>query len=243
MFADSLLDSAWEHSSRRRWTTAASFTLQALGIGILLLVPVIYTQGLPQLSRQVFVTPMPDSQGPPPTNAPQTDRAPISNYRAGILRIPTRIPSIPLRVDDRGIPPVDPGLPTVPAGGTGTGADPTVVWRSILDQTAHVVIPPKPFVRPSPRASVMMEGHLVHRVEPIYPPVPRQAGIQGQVVLQAIISKEGTIENLRVLSGHPLLVPAAVDAVRQWRYRPYTLNGDPVEVETHVTVNFVLSRG
>ena len=62
------------------------------------------------------------------------------------------------------------------------------------------------------------------------------------MVLRAVISREGTIENLQVVSGHPMLVRAAVDAVRQWRYRPYVLNGEPVEVETEVTVNFVLSE-
>jgi len=81
---------------------------------------------------------------------------------------------------------------------------------------------------------------LVHKVLPTYPPLARSARIQGQVVLQAMISKQGAIENLRVLSGHPMLVPAAIDAVRLWRYRPYVLNNEPVEVETQVTVNFSL---
>jgi protein TonB len=88
----------------------------------------------------------------------------------------------------------------------------------------------------------MMEGLLIHRVEPAYPPLAKAARIQGTVQLQAIISKNGAIQNLQVLSGHPMLVTAAVEAVRQWRYRPYILNGDPVEVETQITVNFVLSR-
>jgi len=75
----------------------------------------------------------------------------------------------------------------------------------------------------------------------MYPPLAKAARIQGPVRLQAIISKQGTIENLQVLIGHPMLVTAAVQAVRQWRYRPYVLNGEPVEVETEITVNFVLS--
>jgi protein TonB len=83
----------------------------------------------------------------------------------------------------------------------------------------------------------------VHKVQPDYPPLARQARIQGAVVLQAVISRDGAIENLQVLSGHPMLVQAAVQAVRQWRYRPYVLNGEPVEVETQVTVNFVLGGG
>jgi len=89
----------------------------------------------------------------------------------------------------------------------------------------------------------MMEGNLVHRVQPEYPALARQVRIQGLVVLRAIISRDGTIENLQALSGHPLLVPAALNAVRQWRYRPYVLNGEPVEVETEVKVNFILSGG
>ena len=75
----------------------------------------------------------------------------------------------------------------------------------------------------------------------MYPPLARSAGVQGPVVLFAVISKAGTIDNLRVVSGHPMLVPAAIEAVRQWRYRPYILNGQPIEVETQITVNFTLS--
>ena len=74
----------------------------------------------------------------------------------------------------------------------------------------------------------------------MYPAVARAARIQGTVVLSAVIAKDGTVENLSLLSGHPLLVPAAMDAVKQWRYRPYTLNGQPVEVMTQIHVNFQL---
>jgi protein TonB len=87
----------------------------------------------------------------------------------------------------------------------------------------------------------MMEGNLIRRVQPAYPPLARSARIQGQVVLAAVISKEGMIENLRVLEGHPMLVRAALDAVSRWRYRPYVLNNEPVEVETRITANFSLS--
>ncbi len=82
---------------------------------------------------------------------------------------------------------------------------------------------------------------MVHKVVPTYPPLARTARIQGAVILQAMIGKSGTIENLRLLSGHPMLAPAAIEAVRQWRYRPYILNGEPVEVETQITVNFSLA--
>jgi len=82
---------------------------------------------------------------------------------------------------------------------------------------------------------------LIRRVEPAYPIMAKTAHIQGPVVLAAVISKTGAIENLRLLSGHPLLVPSAIQAVSQWRYKPYILNNEAVEVETQITVNFVLS--
>jgi len=85
-------------------------------------------------------------------------------------------------------------------------------------------------------------GMLLRKVEPVYPTIARQARISGQVVLRAVIDKNGNIQNLEAESGHPLLIPAAIDAVKQWHYRPYLLNGQPVEVETIVTVNFSLSQ-
>jgi protein TonB len=88
-----------------------------------------------------------------------------------------------------------------------------------------------------------MEANLIRRVQPDYPTLARQARIQGTVVLRAVISRDGAIENLQVLSGHPMLVQAAVNAVLQWRYRPYLLNGEAVEVETQITLKFVLSGG
>jgi protein TonB len=87
----------------------------------------------------------------------------------------------------------------------------------------------------------MSEGNLIRRVPPGYPALARSARVQGTVVLQAVISKDGSIENLRLISGHPMLAPAALKAVQQWRYRPYILNNEPVEVETQITVNFSLA--
>jgi protein TonB len=77
----------------------------------------------------------------------------------------------------------------------------------------------------------------------VYPQLARAARIQGQVVLQASIGKDGSIQNLRLVSGHPMLAPAAIDAVKQWKYKPYFLNGEAVEVDTQITVNFTLAGG
>jgi len=84
-------------------------------------------------------------------------------------------------------------------------------------------------------------GLLIHRMEPTYPPLARAARMQGDVVLSAVIDTNGQIQNLQLVSGHPMLVPAALEAVKQWRYKPYLLNGTPVEVETTITVIFTLS--
>jgi protein TonB len=86
--------------------------------------------------------------------------------------------------------------------------------------------------------SQLTEGQLVNRVEPVYPHIAAISGIQGQVKLHAIIGRDGRIQSLSAISGHPLLLRAALEAVEQWRYRPYVLNGETVEVETFITVNF-----
>jgi len=87
----------------------------------------------------------------------------------------------------------------------------------------------------------VLAGNLIQQVQPVYPPMAKIARVQGTVVLQAVISKQGTIENLRVVNGHPMLIQAAIDAVKQWRYKPYLLSGEPVEVDTQITVNFNLT--
>jgi len=84
----------------------------------------------------------------------------------------------------------------------------------------------------------VISGNLINKVTPVYPPIAKQAHITGDVILQAVISKQGTIEGLKVISGHPMLINNAVEAVRQWRYKPYILNGEPVEVDTTITVKF-----
>jgi protein TonB len=85
------------------------------------------------------------------------------------------------------------------------------------------------------------EGRIIQRIQPEYPPLARAARVQGDVILTAIISRTGEIQNLVLVSGHPMLVPAALKAVQQWRYRPFLLNGEPVEVETTIKVIFQLS--
>jgi TonB family protein len=90
-------------------------------------------------------------------------------------------------------------------------------------------------------SSSVMQGLLLQKVAPVYPPLARQARIQGSVILKVVINKSGDVESTQLFSGHPMLAPAAIEAVKQWEYKPYLLNGEPVEVETRVTVNFTLA--
>ncbi len=242
MFADSFCDSGWSNRSHRGWTTLVSFALQALLVACLLLLPLLYTQGLPRLTLLApLVAPEPPAALPPtPTRA--NSSAAQSNMVGIRLVSPLEIPhSVNMLTETEAPPPmVDPSAIGI-SHGFGDASGRGTVFDSLLG--SRQVLPPPPPVVHHPPVSRMMEGNLVLRVQPNYPAIARQARVQGEVVLRAMISREGTIENLQVLSGHSMLVRAAVDAVRQWRYRPYVLNGEPIEVETEVRVNFVLSGG
>lgn len=242
MFADSLLDSHFTGRAQRGWTTLTSFALQALAVAGVLMLPLLYTEGLPKLHLVSESAPIGPPPGPPPPrHAQSTERSIQSNMFHGLVVAPRTIPGeISRVVDDGPLQDSTPCAVCVP-GGTGTFSTTSPVIDSLGTGT-NIVPPPPPPSRP-PRISTIMEGNLIYRVQPLYPPLARAARIQGAVVLRAIISRNGTIENLQTISGHPMLVGAAREAVRQWRYRPYILNGDPVEVETQVTVNFSLSGG
>ncbi len=244
MFADSFVESAWAHSSRRGWTALASFTLQALLVGVVLLLPLIYTQGLPQLKLMAGITPVLEPPVGPPPAPPRSHATHVlqSNISLTGIVAPPSIPREIAHIDETTAPPPIDATEIGVLGATGDPRIPSVFGGT--GNPAGAVLPPpppKPVTRPLTRTSVIMQGYLVHRVQPSYPSPAREARIQGAVELHAIIGKDGMIENLRVLSGHPMLVAAAVEAVRQWRYQPYILNGEPVEVETQITVNFVLS--
>jgi protein TonB len=219
-----------------------SFGVQTVALGLLLLLPLIYTEGLPALRWMTSPLPTPAPIAPAvaarPSHTPAAARSELLN---GILMQPPHIPLVTLQVNEGNAPPAPGDGEISGLGHVGGSGLPNGVLNSIVSTNSFLPPPPRTVAR-RPRISTMMEGNLIHRVQPAYPPIAKAAGIQGTVVLRAIISKEGTIENLAVQSGHPLLVKAALEAVSQWRYRPYLLNGDPLEVETQVTVNFVLNR-
>jgi len=239
MFSESTLETSWAEHTRRSWTTLTSFALQAVLTAILLLIPLIRPIALPFLKPLA----MPVLLAPPPGHPPRVQSHVIehpaeSNLAHGVLIMPRTIPTHIRDIQEESGPPQVMSGQYV-FGSTGAGS-PEGILHSLGNSSA-VPVPPLPAVAHTPRVSHMMEGNLIRRVQPEYPPIARSARIQGQVVLAAVISKEGTIENLRALAGHPMLVQAALEAASQWRYRPYILNNEPVEVETQITVNFSLS--
>src|SRR5712692_6743814 len=245
MFEDSLIESGGRLRTKRGATTVFSFVLQVALIGVLVLLPLLFTEALPKTQLMTFLVapPPPPPPPPPPAAAPvkvvkqiQTD---IIN---GQLRTPTKIPEKVQMIKEEEAPPqmssgVVGGVPGGIPGGQMGG-----VIGGIISSTPVAV--PKAATPQRVRVSQgVTQGLLIKKVQPAYPPLARQARIQGQVVLQAEISKNGSIENLRLISGHPMLAPAAIEAVKQWRYKPYLLNGEPVAVETTVQVNFTLAGG
>lgn len=233
----STLETTWDRSPRRGWTTFASFTFQALALSLLLLVPLFSMQGPPRLEWLRTLVAPPAESPTPPVMAQQNPSSLFSNMIGTHLQTPRAIPKyVAENVNDGGVP------PQMPYSGPGVG-DPTGSPIGVPFSTgpAMPILITKPTIPTRPfKTSTWAEGNLVHKVQPAYPPIAIAARIQGTVQLRAIISKTGTIENLIVENGHPMLVAAAINAVKQWRYRPYLLNHEPIEVETEITVNFTL---
>jgi protein TonB len=232
------LESTWDPSARRGWSTFASFAFQAMALSLLLLIPLFWVQGPPHLFWQEALTaPTFPTHAPTPPVQQHFTAGTASNLLDGHVITPRWIPLHPQQIDDETAGPIAPVLPNVSFSSGSSNSDRGVPYG--LGNSIPMAIPTHVATKPL-RLSHISEGNLIHRVQPIYPEIARLARIQGLVVLRAVISKAGTIENLALESGHPALVPAAINAVKQWRYRPYLLNNEPVEVETEITVNFVL---
>jgi protein TonB len=246
MFEDSLIESGNRFKTKRRLsTTILSFFLQVGLIGILILIPLIYTDALPkgQMMGFLIAPPPPPPPPPPPAAAVVKVVKMVSEVVNGQLRAPTKIPDKVQMIKEEEAPP-DLGAGGVPGGVPGgiPGGSAGGVIGGIISSTP-VAVPKVATPQRVRVSSGVSTGLLIKKVTPNYPQLAKQARIQGSVVLQAEISKEGTIQNLQLISGHPMLAPAAIEAVKQWRYKPYLLNGEPVAVETQVVVNFSLSGG
>lgn len=223
---------------RRGWATLTSFALQATALAAALLVPLLQPGLLPRLNLTPRLVPLFLSPAVTPIVQHQSSGKASVDPQTSVFTAPHSIPLITsLGPDTTAAQDLEPPcIQCVPGIGSGNG----IPGGMDVIGIPVPAMPPKPVQKPV-RVSVMMDGLLIHRVQPDYPWPAKQTRVQGTVEIAALISKEGTIENLRVVSGHPMLIRAALDAVKQWRYRPYILNGDPIEVETKITVNFSLA--
>ncbi len=221
------------------WTVVFSTILQSVILGILILIPLIYTEALPKGFMNTFlVAPAPPPPPPPPAAPVKTVKAPPRIIPLNKMVAPTMIPKKVEVVHDTAAPDMGgvPGGIGVP-GGTGV---PGGVLGGIIGSSAPPP-PPAPVVPTRVRIGGNVEaGKLLEQVTPVYPPIAKAAHIQGTVVLHAIIGKDGTIQQLQYISGPAMLTQAAMSAVREWRYRPYLLNGQPVEVDTTISFTFTL---
>jgi protein TonB len=251
---------SYDPSSKRVWTTAMGFTGQAVLIGCLMLVPLVSPQ---TLGRAFLVTGLvapgaptaPLPPGPKVVPVPRNTGLRPTSTHILIAPIPANVPAIAATIIDPpdtnvsgpgsrfGVPGGDPNA--------ASGSDPNSLIRNIVGmvpvvrQPEVVNRPPvtvaNPQVKP-PRITIIRMATPIYRVDPIYPQLARTAHVSGVVELLGVLGTDGRIHELKVLRGHPLLVGAALDAVRQWVYAPTLLNGQAVEVAAPITVNFILKQ-
>ena len=239
MFDELIESTAAKKKPNKGWSVAISAIVQTFILGILVLIPLIYTEALPKaMLSTLLVAPPPPPPPPPPPQATQVVKVkPVARLiQSGKLVQPRAIPKEVTIFKEEELPPdvmttqqgIFGGIPGqgVLGGSSGLGAAP----------------PPPPKAAPSriKQGGNVTAASIINQTRPVYPALARQARIQGNVVLHAIIDKEGKVAELQVVSGHPLLVQSALDAVRQWRYKPTLLNGDPVEVDTTINVTFTM---
>jgi len=239
MFEDSTFESAHRIHTRSRTWGLVAFTFNGLILAALVAIPLIYPEALPVRMRDILLTtpPAPTSPRPPEPQRAQAAR-PVTQLVDGHMFAPRIIPTTITMLAKPEAPPAD--WQQIPGAlSSGGGDNPGAIFSGHNDRPAVVQAAPK---GPTIISRGVAEGLLLQKVVPRYPPIAQASHTQGTVVLQAVISKNGTIEDLRVLSGSPMLTQAARDAVSQWRYRPYLLNGEPVAVETTINVVFRLGQ-
>jgi periplasmic protein TonB len=227
---------------RRRYALLVSLLLEAAVLAALLLAPLASPGKLP---RQVVLVPV------PPYPAPDGKATPT--HGSGRRETGRPLPMIGLMIDSQPPvmpPPLEPGTkPDVGVPSTTGDGPPGGGWPGVPGGTGSRVlgvVPEPPAPRPLAAARVrvsegVQQALLVRRVLPVYPELAKRIRLDGTVVLRAVIGRDGMVRSVEVVTGHPMLAKAAREAVLEWRYQPTLLNGEPVEVETAITVHFVLS--
>lgn len=238
MFEDSLVESTGRIRTRSRWLAIGSFLLQAAILTALILIPYLYPAALPRQALNMLLVAPP----PPMTRANPVARTAVAHPAIATLlsalTAPSRIPQhAAMNVMD------SPAPGAVASGFERDNDGPGVMgFPGGSAPAPPVVAPPKPKSGPIRISAGVATGRLLAPIRPIYPAIAKEARIEGTVVVEAVISREGGIERLEAISGPPMLVQAAMNAVAQARYEPYKLNGEPVEVETTINIVFRLNE-
>jgi len=232
MFRENLIESSPSARKRKRWPMSVAFALEVLVGLALIVIPLLSTGVIPVSAHVSIIAPLgrPDAAQPPDRSrssggVPLVRTLCLDTNRICVTCAKHVNDAGPTNDHDNGPPNIGStnGLP----GGLADSHNDHVVPEQEQPKGPDRI-----------RRSIISEGELLRKVEPVYPRIALITGVKGDVRIHAIIAKDGTIQSLTVVSGPPLLIVAARDAVSQWRYRPYLLNGQPVEVETFITVSF-----
>lgn len=228
MFRESLLESS-RSRKRKRWPMAAAFAGEIIIAGLLVLIPFLTTAVIQVSAHVVELPPLARVRVVPRDQPGRTSHGGVVSPARPVIFVPADSHRVITANDSREQDPrPEIGVPE---------KDDEVGIKNAL-ASDHYVPPISAKAPHHPIISASSEARLLNKVEPVYPRIAVLSGRQGDVKLHAVIAKDGTIESLTVISGDPMLVPSTLEAVRQWRYRPYILNGEPVEVETFITVSF-----
>jgi periplasmic protein TonB len=235
MFEDALMESSNTIKTRSKYWSLPALAMNGALLSGLIIWPLLHPEALPRQAMASLLIAPPAPPSAPPSRTLRTQaRSESVNHELQILSKIRHdiLPADPLPPSAEGV-----GIEDLAANSSDSAMLGIVVNGTGLTSVIQAPTPPRVTL-----PSRLMAGNLLDRVTPQYPTIAREARVQGTVVLQATISKTGTIENLRVLSGPPLLQQAALDAVRSWHYKPYQLNGELVAVETTVNVIFNLGN-
>lgn len=238
MFDDLLESTVVKKKTNKGWSVILSGAVQAVILGVLILIPLIYTEALPKamLSTLLIAPPPPPPPPPPPAPVKAVIKPVARLIQSGKLVQPRAIPKEVAVFKEAELPP-----DVINNSGQQGGVFGGIPGGNITSTAPLAPPPPKPTApQRIKQGGNVTAASIITQTRPVYPPLARQARIQGNVVLHAIIDKDGKVAQLEVVSGHPLLVQSALDAVKQWRYKPTLLNGEPVEVDTTITVTFTM---
>src|SRR5258708_30083580 len=242
LFHDSLVVSGSKSRPRNPWAAFGSVTLLSLLLLALVVIPLFDTDTLTLPKRETLTL----LYVPPAAAASNVTSLPVPTSTSRNTPTNMRIPSaVHTTQEAPPSPPLDTagGLVGGVPGGVVGGIPGGVLSEVLRSRGSAPVLATTPAPKRIRVPARMAEANLVYDVAPKYPPEAGRAQIEGTVVLLAVIGKDGTVEDVRVERGLPVLAQAAIEAVKQWRYRPYLLNGEPVEVASQITINFTLSRG